>query len=262
MAETTMLSRWIVATVMTVGAFAMPTCARADLTVFISGGFSLAYQELLPEFERATGLKVSTLSGASQGSGPNTIKAQLERGIRADVVILSREGLEELTAAGRIAEASAKGLATSPLGAAVRAGSPKPDVSTANALKEALLKARLISMPGSTSGIFIKDTVLPRLQISDKVSIKVVSRGIDSTKMLAVGGSDIALGPVSELVNQPGVEFAGTFPNELQLVQEFAAAIVKGSEQADAAQHLITFLSSKDAATAIRKAGMIPVSAN
>ena len=76
----------------------------------ISGGFALAYRELLPEFERTTGIKVVTGSGASQGTGPQTIKAQLERGAPADVVILSGEGLEELIAAGRIVSWDRGGL--------------------------------------------------------------------------------------------------------------------------------------------------------
>ena len=83
-----------------------------------------------------------------------------------------KEGLEELIAANRIASGTEVGLASAPLGAAVRAGSPRPDVSTVAALRETLLKARLISMPGSTSGMFIKDDVLPRLGIADKVSLK------------------------------------------------------------------------------------------
>jgi molybdate transport system substrate-binding protein len=78
--------------------------ARAEITVMISGGFALAYQELLPEFERTTGIKVVTTSGASQGTGPTTIKARLERGARPDVLILSKEGLEELIAANRIVD--------------------------------------------------------------------------------------------------------------------------------------------------------------
>ena len=71
------------------------------MNVLISGGFSGAYEELLPEFERASGIKVATGSGASQGTGPQTIAAQLARGVPSDVVILSREGLDELIAAKR-----------------------------------------------------------------------------------------------------------------------------------------------------------------
>ena len=102
----------------------------------MSGGFALAYQELFPEFERTTGVKVVTMSGASRSTGPTTIKAQLERGARPDVVILSKEGLDELIATNRIVSGSEVGLASTPLGAAVRAGSPRPDVATVAALRE------------------------------------------------------------------------------------------------------------------------------
>ena len=241
-----------------VSLLALSRDARAEITVMISGGFALAYQELLPEFERKTGIKVLTTSGASQGTGPTTIKARLERGARPNVVILSKEGLEELIAANRIVDGTEVGLASSPLGAAVRAGSPRPDVATVAALRESLLKARLITMPGSTSGMFIKDDVLPRLGIADRVSLKVTARGVESTNMLAAGESDIALGPVSELVNLPGVEFVGPFPAELQLVQVFTAAIVKGSNDVEDAKRLIAFLYSARATAAIKRAGMEP----
>lgn len=243
-----------------VAAATFATSARAEVTVMMSGGFAFAYQQLLPEFERTTGVKVVTTSGASQGNGPTTIKAQLGRGAHADVVILSKEGLDELAALGRIADGTQLGLATTPLGAAVRAGSAKPDVATMPALKEALLKARLVSMPGSTSGMYLKDTVFPGLGVADKISLKTTPRGIESTKMLAAGESDLALGPVSELVNMPGVDYVGLLPKEAQLVQEFTAAIVKGSTQSEDAKRLITFLaSSGNSAAAIRKAGMEPM---
>ena len=80
----------------------LPVAASAQLNVLISGGFSGAYEKLLPEFERTSGIKVTTGSGASQGTGPQTIAAQLARGVPANVVILSREGLSELIAAKRI----------------------------------------------------------------------------------------------------------------------------------------------------------------
>ena len=107
-----------------------PVLAAAQVKVIISGGFSSAYEQLLPEFERTTGIKVSTGSGASQGTGPQTIADQLASGAPADVVILSREGLGELIAANRIAAGSDANLAQVPLGVAVRAGAAKPDVGT------------------------------------------------------------------------------------------------------------------------------------
>src|ERR1700741_1282233 len=136
-----------------------PPAASAQLKVIISGGFSGPYEQLLPEFERTTSLKVTTGSGASQGTGPQTIAAQLAKGVPFDVVIMSREGLTDLIAAHRIAPGTDVDLARTPLGVAVRAGAPKPDVSTVDAFKEAMLKANMIAMPGSTSGIFLMKDV-------------------------------------------------------------------------------------------------------
>jgi molybdate transport system substrate-binding protein len=104
----------------------VPLTASAQLNVLISGGFSGAYEQLLPEFERTSGIKVTTGSGASQGTGPQTIAAQLTRGVPANVVILSREGLTELIAANRIVAGTDVDLARVALGVAVRAGTPKP----------------------------------------------------------------------------------------------------------------------------------------
>src|SRR5437763_3432379 len=154
-----------------------PLGATAQVKVIISGGFSGPYEQLLPEFERTTGIKVTTGSGASQGTGPQTIAAQLARGVPFDVVIMSREGLTELIAAQRIAAGTDVDLARTPLGVAVRAGAPKPDVSTVEAFKQVVLRARTVAVPSSTSGIYLTNELLPRLGIADKVSVKRTSRG-------------------------------------------------------------------------------------
>ena len=244
----------LVATIMT---FASPSSAQ--LKVIISGGFSPAYQEVLPEFERTTGIAVTTGSGASQGGGPQTIAAQLRRGVPADVVILSREGLTELISAGRIVAFSDVDLASVPIGAAVRAGAPKPDIGTVDAFKQALLTAKTVVVPGSTSGIYLKDKVFPQLGIADKINLKVTERGSQATAMLAAGDADIAVQPVSELATVPGIDVIGRIPSELQLIQVFAAAIVTGTNQPDAARNLIDFLASEHAAAAMVKSGMEPV---
>jgi molybdate transport system substrate-binding protein len=238
---------------------ASPGNAMEKLTVMMSGGFSLAYRQVLPEFERNTGIAVTTLSGASQGTGPKTIKSQLEQGADVDMVILSREGLDELEAAGRIAKGSEAELASVRLGAAVRQGSPKPDISNVDALKRALLSARLLALPGSTSGIFMRDDVLPRLGIADKVSSRLFARGVESTGALAAGEADLAIGPVSELVHQPGIDLVGPLPNEVQLVQIFSAAIVGTAHNPEQARRLIDYLVSGQTSAAIRNSGMEPI---
>jgi molybdate transport system substrate-binding protein len=237
---------------------ASPGHAMEKLTVMISGGFSLAYHQVLPEFERNAGVAVTTLSGASQGAGPKTIKSQLEHGADVDVVILSKEGLQDLIAAGRIADGSAAELASVPLGAAVRQRAPKPDVSSVAAFEKAVLNARQVVMGESTSGIFVKNVVFPKLGIADKVRLKMVARGTDSTGALAAGEADLAIGPVSELVNQPGVEFVGVLPDDVQLIQTFTAAMVKTARNVEAAKKLIAYLASDQTTTAVKNSGMQP----
>ena len=237
----------------------LPMPASAQVKVIISGGFSAAYEQLLPEFERTSGLKVETGSGASQGDGPQTIGAQLARGVPADVVILSREGLTDLIAAKRIAAGTDVDLAHVPIGVAVRAGAAKPDVTTVEGFKRAVTGARTVAVPASTSGIFLVKEVFPRLGIADKVNVKVTPRGSGSTAMVAAGEAELALLPVSEILHSAGVELAGILHADIQLIQVFSAAVVAGSKETAAAKRLIDFLGSERAATVIRKTGMEPL---
>lgn len=235
---------------------AMPIPSFAQVKVIISGGFAVAYREVLPVFERTTGVTVTTGSGASQGTGPDTIGALLRRGELADVVIMNRQGLAELVAQGRIVAGTDVDLAQTQIGVAVRAGDPRPDISTVDAFRRTLLRAKTIAAPGSSTAL-ITD-VLSRLGISDQVAVKIPSRGTESIAMVARGDAVLAIQPVSEILNMPGVEFAGTIPTELQHPTVFAAAIVVGSKESEAARRLIAFLSSDSATAAIKRSGMEP----
>jgi molybdate transport system substrate-binding protein len=236
--------------------------ARAHLNVLISGGFSGACERLLPEFERTNGVEVTTASGASQGAGPQTIAALLARGVPADVVILSREGLAELIAANRIIPGTGVDLARVGVGVAVRAGTPKPDVQTAEAFKQTLLKAGTVAVPASTSGIWLKAELFPRLGIADRIQVKTSPRGFGAAAMVAAGEAALAVMPDSEILLSPGVEFAGSLAREIQFMQTFSAAIVTGSGEIELSRRLIDLLSSARAAQAIRKSGMEPLAAS
>jgi molybdate transport system substrate-binding protein len=146
-----------------------------------------------------------------------------------------------------------------PLGAAVRQAQPRPDVGSVEAFKRAVVNARLVAIPASTSGIFFKDEVFPRLGIADKISLRVMARGTESTALLAAGEADLALGPVSELVDQAGIEPIGVLPDEIQLIQMFMVAIVNTSRHQEQARRLIEFLASGKTAAAISNSGMGPV---
>ncbi len=238
------------------------TSDSARLNVLISGGFSGAYEQLLPQFERTSGIKVTTASGASQGTGPQTIAAQLARGVAADVVILSREGLAELIAAKRIATGTDVSLARVPLGVAIRAGAPKPDVTTLEAFSQALFNAKTVAIPASTSGIWLTTELFPRLGIAEKISVKMMPRGTDATRAVASGDAGVGVLPVSEIVHAAGVELAGSIAPEIQFVQVFSAAVVAGSREIAGARRLVAYLASAQASEAIRKSGMEPLTAS
>ena len=125
------------------------TNESARLNVLISGGFTGAYERLAPEFQRVSGISVTSDSGSSQGSGPQTIAAQLGRGVAADVVILSREGLNELIAGKLIAVGTDVDLARVRIGVAMRAGTTKPDVGTVEGFERTLQRATSVAIPGA-----------------------------------------------------------------------------------------------------------------
>lgn len=154
-----------------------PSASPAQVKVLMSGGFSAAYQELLPEFQNTTGITVTTAHGASQGDGPNTIGAQLRRGVPADMVILSRGGLAELIAEGRIAIGSEVNLAQVPLGVGVRAGAPRPNIGTVDAFKQALLRAKSVGTQ-SSSTIYMTTKLFPQLGIASAMAGKLLDGGV------------------------------------------------------------------------------------
>ena len=117
-------------------------------------------------------------------------------------------------------------------------------------------------MPGSTSGIWLRTDLFPRLGIADKISFKVAPRGSDATRMVAAGDADLAVMPVSEIVYAPGVDFVGSIAPEIQFVQVFSAAIVTGSVAIEESKRLIEFLASERASAAIRDSGMEPLAAS
>jgi len=234
---------------------ALPTASGAQVKVLMSGGFAAAYQEVLPEFERTTGITVTTTRGQSQGDVPTAIGPQLRRGAAADVVILSREGLDDLIREGRIVAGTDVDLAQTPLGVAVRAGAPKPDISTVEAFTATLRRAASVTFPSSTTGIWMVTTLFPKLGIADDMARKSTSVGLAA---MAEGKVDLAIQPVSELLHVPGVDFAGAIPAEVQYISVFSAAVVAGSKEADAARRLIAFLASDSVRSAITRSGMEP----
>jgi molybdate transport system substrate-binding protein len=238
------------------GTVLMPHAASAQLKVITSGGFRASYNAALPDFERSSGITVTTATGGSQGDGPNTIGAQLRRGAQFDVVIMAKEGLDDLMKEGRVVAGSDVDLAQTPVGVAIRAGGQRPDLSGVDAFKRSLLAAQRIGYINSTVGIYLTTKLFPQLGIAADVTPKLDPRGVAA---VAGGEVDMSIQPLSELRNVAGTEVAGLIPKEIQYISVFSAAVVKDAQQPAAARQLITFLLSQKADAAITNAGMTRV---
>jgi len=232
------------------------------INVMNSGGFTQASQELAPAFERATQNEITMSFGPSMGIAPDAIPVRMARGEPVDVVIMVGSALENLIEQGKVAKGSRVDLAQARIGMAVRAGAPKPDISSAAAVRRALLDAKSIAYSDSASGVYIHTEMFKRLGIADQVMGK--SREIKSERVgnvVARGEAEIGFQQVSELLPISGIEFVGPLPSELQKITVFSAGIAVNAKEPEAAKALIRFLASPAAVSAITKSGLEPFSA-
>ncbi len=229
----------------------------AELNVMNSGGFTAAYKALAPQFEQATGNTLSTAWGPSMGAAPEAIPNRLQRGEPADVVIMVGYALDDLIKQGKVIPASRTALADSRIGMVVRTGSAKPDISTPEALKQALLHAKSIAYSDSASGVYIERELFKKLGIEEQVKgkAKMIPK-IPVASVVASGDYELGFQQVSELLPVAGADFAGKIPESLQSVTVFAAGIPASARHPDEARQLIRFLASPEAAPEVNKSGL------
>jgi molybdate transport system substrate-binding protein len=236
------------------------TASAAEIRVMISGGLTAAFNAVVPEFERTTGHKVITAYGPSMGTTPNAIPVRLQRGEPADVLILVGYALGDLMKQGKVVADSRVDLVRSKIGVAVKAGAPKPDISSADALKRALLAAKSVAYSDSASGVYISTEMFQKLGIADEMKDK--ARKIPATpvaEIVAHGEAEIGFQQISELKPVAGIEIVGPLPEELQKVTVFSAGIARVSKEPDAGKALIRFLASPAARDAIVGSGLEPI---
>jgi molybdate transport system substrate-binding protein len=249
----------------TVAAVLLATAASAtDVRVMISAGFYGVYSELGPAFERTSGHHLVTTRGPSMGDSPEAIPARLARGESADVVILDAGAADELTKQGLVRAGSKVELAQSLIGMVVRAGAAKPDIGSVEALRATLLAAKSIAYSDSGSGTYLSTTLFPKLGIASQIAGKVQKvRGPPSGEPVAAvvarGEAEIGFQQVAELIHVPGVSFVGTLPAGVQPKTFFAGALTSTVREPEAADALIRFLASPEAAPTILKKGLTPI---
>ena len=229
----------------------------ADVRVMISGDFFETFRELVPAFEQASGHKVIVISGASMGGAPDSIPARLARDEPADVIILAASGLEGQIKAGKAVAGSRVDLVRSSIGMAVKAGAPKPDISTVEALTKTLLAAKSIAYSASASGVYLSTELFPKLGIADR--LRDTAKRWESVRIGAVvarGDAEIGFQQISEFMGIAGLDYVGPLPASVQRVTIFSAGIASSSKEPDAAKALIAFVASPAAAAAIARNGL------
>ena len=234
--------------------FLAPAAHAADITLLAGGATKDVIEQLIPAFEKATGNKV-----VATWDGAPAIRKRLGAGESYDLVISSAPEIDAFIQQGKLAAGSRTGLMQTGVGVAVRAGAPKPDISSADALKRALLAAKTIGHSAGTSGAYVV-ALMPRLGIAEetKPKLRQTPAGVRVAAMLASGEVEIGLQQESELKNEPGISYLGPLPPELQQVTLYAAGLGTAAKQPDAAKALVKALAGPDAAAVIRKHGMQP----
>jgi molybdate transport system substrate-binding protein len=226
----------------------------AEIKVLSTQATEEAYKELAPQFEKASGHKVTTIFTGTLG-----VMKRLSDGESYDLLIMSRQSIDELAQAGKVVAGSRTDIAKSGVGVAVGKGKPKPDISTVDALKKTLLAAKSIGYSTGPSGIYVV-TMFQKMGIADEIKskLKQTPTGVFVGSIIASGEAEIGFQQVSELSFFPGIDYVGPIPAEVQLITVFSAGIPAGTKQADAAKALVSFITAPAAAAIFKKHALDP----
>jgi len=239
------------------GALVMTSAASlqaAELRVIAGGSMAASLNALAAPFEKATGHKLSI----HFDSTPNII-ARVNSGTPFDVVVVPVDVFKDAAAKARFAPGPTVDIARVGYGVIVRAGASKPDISTPDAFRKALLAAPSIAfLPASAAGAYVTK-VFERLGIAEEMKAKTKVQAAPAQIAPAVAKGEAELGVfLMNVLNAPGVELVGPFPGELQQELVFTSAVAADTKEADAAKALIDYLKTQDATAVIKAAGMTP----
>ena len=226
----------------------------AEIRVLSTQATEEAYRELVPQFEKASGNKVTTTF-----TGTLDANRRLAAGESYDLLIMSGPSIDEHIKGGKVVPGSRVDVAKSGVGVGVKAGAPKPDISTVEALKKTLLAAKSIGYSTGPSGNYVVG-LFQRMGIADEVKpkLKQTPTGVFVGSIIASGEAEIGFQQVSELSHFAGVDYIGPLPADVQYITVFASGIATGAKEADAAKALVKFITAPTAAPAFKKRGMEP----
>jgi molybdate transport system substrate-binding protein len=225
-----------------------------EIKVLSTQAAEQAYRELVPQFEAATGHKVSTIF-----TGTLDVQKRIGAGEMYDLIIMAGPAIDDFIKAGKVVPGTRVDLVKSGVGVAVPAGAPKPDISTTDALKKTLVAAKSIGYSTGPSGVYILG-LFQRLGVADivKSRLKQTPTGVFVGTIVANRDVEIGFQQVSEFVHFPGVDYVGPLPAEVQEVTVFSAGIQAGAKEAEAAKAWVRFLTAPAAAPVYRRMGLEP----
>src|SRR6185312_572629 len=227
----------------------MPNAIRLLSTLALKG----AVERLAGQYQATAGTKLEADYAPTVG-----LLKRLREGERADVLILTREGLDELASEGAVVEASKVDLARSFVGIAVMTGQPHPDISTVAALCKTLVAARSVAYSKiGASGIYFAE-LIRRLGIAETINARATITAGFTAERLVTGEADLAVQQISELKQIAGIEVIGPIPYELQTAAVFTAGRMVASEKAAQADALLKYLASSEVAPVLRDSGLDP----
>jgi molybdate transport system substrate-binding protein len=209
--------------------------------------------DLVPEFERATGHKV-----VATFEPTNAIMNRIKAGESADVIILIRQSIDELRKTGKVVPGTEADLAKTSLGIAVRAGAPRPDISSVEAFKDAMLNAKSVAISEmGASGLHFR-RMLDRLGIGEamKPKLKILPGGTRTAELVAKGDAEVAVQMMSELQPVSGAEIVGRLPGDLHYEILLTAALDASGKEPAAGTALIKFLANPTISPVLKKKGM------
>jgi molybdate transport system substrate-binding protein len=226
----------------------------AEIKVLSTQAPEQAYRELVPQFEKVSGHTVTTIF-----TGTLDLQRRIAAGETYDLIIMAGPAIDDFIKAGKIVPGSRVDVARSGVGVAVRAGAPKPDISTTEAVKKTLLAAKSIGYSTGPSGVYLTG-LFQRLGVADAIKgkLKQTPTGIFVGNIVANGEAEIGFQQVSELAHFPGVDYVGPLPADIQETTVFASGIQMGAKQVDAAKAWVKFLTAPAAASTFKSKGLEP----
>ena len=227
----------------------------AEIRVMAGGPLAAVFKEIGPRFEGETGHKI-----VPRFSGTAVVRKEINAGEAFDLVVTDARSIDGWVNDGKVSGISRVAVANVGLGVGVRAGAPKPDVSSVAASRRTLLSAATVGHGSESASATSFKMLLDRLGIAEQMKPKLRPMGLGMpAKSLAAGEVDIIVAVVPGIVAAPGVELAGAFPPELQDYVAFAAGISTNAKSSDAAQDLIKFLATPFAIDVLKSKGFEPV---